>query len=1320
MKLKYTFYSLCIFFLFNTEKSFSQANAGENQEICINHTFLNANTLPGLSGEWSIVSGGCSFADKFSNSTEITNLLSNTTTLKWTLSDGSTTSSDNVLITNNTPTQAVTAGDEKICKNNHTLNANIYDSGETGQWTVILGTGIFANDNANTTDVSNLSIGINKFEWEISKGICYTKDTITITDNEVTANVEANKTICEDFTSISANEPTMGTGTWTIVSTSGNPIITNINSSSTTITNLGADTNSLQWTIVNEGCSDYDNLVITNDKPTTSIVGSDKTICTNSTNLSANNPTEGTGVWSVVNGSGTFLHPNNYNTQVNSVDIGANIYKWEITKNACSSEDEIEIYYDYFETNAGDDAETCQNSYTLSGNNLIDATGEWRVTGGSGTFANATSNSTEVTNIGNGANTYEWELTRGACIHTDYVTITRNTPSIAIAGEDKETCNGTTSLSASEPAIGTGSWSLISGTGTFANSLQTNTYVSNVSLGTNIYRWSVNFDICSNYDDANVINNYITTNAGTDQIVCGTTSTLNANQLQTGETGSWEVLEGGGTVLNINHNNSEVENLATGNNRFKWEITKGICTANDEVTIQNNKYPATATISGPSNICEDFTSIIGNTPPISTTGFWQVQSGIGILDDSNDNSTIVSNLSLGENIIRWTIAKNGCEDFDEITINRNTVFANAGEDFAVCESSTTLNAVHENTGETGTWSVSGGSGQIISLTDYNSEVTNLSIGSNTLTWTIEGNGCEASDNIIITNNKFYISAGANQQLCNDNTSLNASNVGTGYWEVISGEGTFSSVYNHQTNVTAIPENSTNTYRWHAFLNGCTDTDDVNITNNLVSANAGIDFSVCNNSASLNADIPVAGSGIWTNQAGAGSFADINSNSTEVTELSLGINTFRWTVNHLTCETYDDVTIENNHISVSAGSNQEICDNFTQLSGGQPPAEETGLWEIISGSVSFEDANLYNTNITNIQQGENKLRWTINNSGCSSNAGEVIITNKGFDADAGDDQVLDDFVTSTNLNSVLPDGASAYWMLVGGYGDITDINNPNTEITNMETGINQFSWTVTKNGCVEEDIVNITVVNFTPNAGIDRIICSDDVRLSSADAGGTPQVWSVVSGSGTFDNSNLYNTWVRNVGVGTNIYRWTVNRNGAIAYDEMTVTRIIAEAGENQTVTTPDVTLNGNITPTNCTGTWSKLAGTGIINSPTLFNTEVTNLSSNNNIFEWTISSNECIITDYVEIFYDTSEGINNLDNGLKIYPNPNNGIFTLKSNDASKYSVTIFNILGKIVYSEENISEENHIFDISNYKNGLYFLKIIKNNKKSIMKIVKK
>jgi len=605
-----------LLFLLNSKKSFSQANAGDDQEICTNHTFLNADAPTGsFTGEWSIISGGCDFADKYSNSTEITNVLSNTTILKWTITDGSTTSSDEVSITNNKPTVANAGNDDEICTNSYTLNANICASGENGKWSVVSGTGTFADDATNSTDVTGLSLGTNDFQWKITKGTCYSADIVTITDNEVTASTEADKTICEDYTSISANTPTSGSGVWSIVASSGNPTIADVNSPVTTISLLGVNTNTLQWTVTSGICSAHANLIITNDKPTIADAGSDKTICTNSTNLAANNPTEGTGAWTVVSGTGIFSNSDYYNTQVNSVNIGANTYKWTITKNACSSEDEVEIYYDYFVADAGADDETCLNSYTLSGNSLTGATGEWRVTGGSGTFADANLNNTEVTNIGNGANTYEWTLTRGTCNHTNYVTITRNTPSTAIAGDDEETCDGTITLSASEPAIGTGSWTLVSGSGIIENSLQINTSVSNIGLGTNTFRWTVSYATCSNYDDMDVVNNFITTNAGTDQEVCGTTSTLNANPLQADETGSWEVLEGGSTILNINQNNSDVENLASGNNRFKWTINKGSCSADDEVTIVNNKYDVSASVSGTNDICEDYASIIGNLPP---------------------------------------------------------------------------------------------------------------------------------------------------------------------------------------------------------------------------------------------------------------------------------------------------------------------------------------------------------------------------------------------------------------------------------------------------------------------------------------------------------------------------------------------------------------------------------------------------------------------------------------------------------------------------------------------------------------------------------
>ncbi|MCF6185653.1 MAG: hypothetical protein L3J56_13725, partial [Bacteroidales bacterium] len=805
----------------------------------------------------------------------------------------------------------------------YTLNANVYGTGETGLWSLISGSGTIANPTTNATNVTGLASGINKFEWKISKGICHSEDILTLTNNIVTADAGTDQTTCEDFANLTANNPAPGTGTWTIIASSGNPVFDNSSAYNTTIRQLGANTNSLQWTVVRGNCSDYANVIITSNKPTTADAGTDRIICENYTSLAGNNPTNGTGTWSVVSGNGTFADANAYNTQVNSINPGLNQYEWKIEKNGCTSADIVDITYDYFTADAGADGETCTDSYTLNANNPSPGTGEWRVTGGSGTFADASQPNTTVSNLITGDNTFEWKITHGTCVHTDYVTVTRNTPSAANAGPDKETCNGETTLAAVNPAVGTGSWSIVSGSGTFSNSLLNNTNVTNIGLNDNIYKWTVQFATCSNYDEVTITNNFVSANAGPDQIVCGTTSSLNANQPQTGEYGIWEVIAGSSNITNSNLYNSEVTGLVSGLNKFRWTISKGSCSDYDDIEITNNKYEASASVSGTSDICDDFASILGNTPPSGGYGYWSVISGNGTFDNSLDISTVVRNLATGTNIIRWTLNKNGCEDYEEFPINRNSVFADAGADQNVCVNYSVLNGNQPTGNLTGEWTRTSGSGNITNPSQYNTEVTGLTAGINTFKWTISGNGCTDSDEMQVVNNGFITSAGSDDIICTSYTSLTAADPspGYGYWQVISGNGIFSNPSDFNTDVTGIPNLSSNIYRWTAFKNGCSDFDDVTITNNSITADAGSDFSVCTSSATLSGNNPSPGTGVWTIQVGGGQLTDENSPSSEITNLSLNDNIIRWTVTNNTCINYDEVTITNNTVTATAGGDQ---------------------------------------------------------------------------------------------------------------------------------------------------------------------------------------------------------------------------------------------------------------------------------------------------------------------------------------------------------------------------------------------------------------
>ena len=71
---------------------------------------------------------------------------------------------------------------------------------------------------------------------------------------------------------------------------------------------------------------------------------------------------------------------------------------------------------------------------------------------------------------------------------------------------------------------------------------------------------------------------------------------------------------------------------------------------------------------------------------------------------------------------------------------------------------------------------------------------------------------------------------------------------------------------------------------------------------------------------------------------------------------------------------------------------------------------------------------------------------------------------------------------------------------------------------------------------------------------------------------------------------------------------------------------------------------------------------------------------------------------------------------VNIYPNPNNGTFTIETNTNEKQIVQIFDITGKIVVSQ-NINGKTN-FDASNFENGIYFIQVQTNNSNYTQKII--
>lgn len=66
---------------------------------------------------------------------------------------------------------------------------------------------------------------------------------------------------------------------------------------------------------------------------------------------------------------------------------------------------------------------------------------------------------------------------------------------------------------------------------------------------------------------------------------------------------------------------------------------------------------------------------------------------------------------------------------------------------------------------------------------------------------------------------------------------------------------------------------------------------------------------------------------------------------------------------------------------------------------------------------------------------------------------------------------------------------------------------------------------------------------------------------------------------------------------------------------------------------------------------------------------------------------------------------NNKENKFNIFPNPNNGIFTIETNTFENTSVSIFNITGQIIFKGK-LSQAFTSINLSEYSKGIYFVKI--------------
>jgi len=470
------------------------ADAGVNQAKCnTTNGILAGNSPIAGTGNWTVIAGTATVSSSGAYNSNVSGLIVGTNTFRWTITNGSCVSSDDISIVISAPPTVSAAGtDQTLCNTTtSTLGGNNPSVG-TGAWTVIAGPATVTSPGTYNSGVTGMRLGTNTFRWTITNGACSSLDDITIVVSSPPTSSDAgdDQALCNTTNArLAGNNPGVGTGAWT--RTAGTGTVTSPGTYNSLVSGLGWGTNTFRWTITNGACTSMDDIsIVISALPTFSDAGMDQALCNTTTStLAGNNPSVGTGAWTVTVGPATVTNPGTHNSGVTGLIVGTNTFRWTTTNGTCISTNDITIVVSAPPTlsSAGMDTALCNiTTYTLGGNNPDVGTGAWTVIAGTATVTDTGTFNSGVTGLIVGTNTFRWTIFSGACTpSTDDVEIVVNSnPTCTIAGSTSVP-EDITGLMYSGPAgMASYSW-MISGNGNITSSTTSQTVtVTSTSAGT--------------------------------------------------------------------------------------------------------------------------------------------------------------------------------------------------------------------------------------------------------------------------------------------------------------------------------------------------------------------------------------------------------------------------------------------------------------------------------------------------------------------------------------------------------------------------------------------------------------------------------------------------------------------------------------------------------------------------------------------------------------------------------------------------------------------------------------------------------------------
>ncbi len=502
----------------------------------------------------------------------------------------------------------------------------------------------------------------------------------------------------------------------------------------------------------------------------------------------------------------------------------------------------------------------------------------------------------------------------------------------------------------------------------------------------------------------------------------------------------------------------------------------------------------------------------------------------------------------------------------------------------------------------------------------------------------------------------------------------------------------------------------------------------------ITANAGSDDVSCDGTYTLDGNTVSPATGTWT-ASQAVTFSDATLNTCGLSDLLVGISTLTWTAVYGTCSTSDDVSINNNPISVTAdaGADDFECGTTSAILGNDPGAN-TGTWSSAVVGVSFDNESAFSTNVNDLPLGASTLTWTISNGVCST-FDDVVITNASVTvaANAGADDFECGPVSAINAND--PGANTGTWSSAVVGVSFDNESAFSTNVNDLPLGASTLTWTISNGVCSTFDDVVITNASVTSVAGTTQNLCD---ATSTSLEGNDPSLiingltnegaWELASGSAIFTNQTGFNTEVTNLSEGENTLTWTVSNTYCNAQSDLSIWVAFSPTVNVQPIALQELALGATATMTfDVSGTdlnyqWRK-GGSDLVDGGTIAGSQTATLTITG-VLAGDAGSYDCVVTNSCNTVTSNASVlsiISSVDNHsakkISIYPNPTSGLFTVASE--SLYKLTVIDITGKVICAKD-LNNNTNTVDLSNYPSGIYNLILTNSTETHNFRLIKK